>query len=147
MLIIPWMIALKKNKDVIVKEKTEYIDRVIRDTFEIEKPVPKIITLTKIDTFQVNESIFAEIPIETKQYEDTIYNDSANIHYKAILSGYKASLDNLHIDVSMKTKDAVKTQIIREKQKFNFGLVGGFGYGVFQKKCDAFIGVGISYNF
>lgn len=146
MLIIPWKIALKKN-DVIVKEKTEYIDRVIRDTFEIEKPVPKIITLTKIDTFQVNESIFAEIPIETKQYEDTIYNDSANIHYKAFLSGYKVSLDNLHIDVSMKTKDAVKTQIIREKQKFNFGLVGGFGYGVFQKKCDAFIGVGISYNF
>ena len=141
------MIVLKKKHNVTIKDKIEYVDRVIRDTFEIEKPIPKIITKIKTDTFQINESIFAEIPIETKQYEDTIYNDSANIHYKAEISGYKASLNSLFINVSMNTKDAIKTQIIREKQNLNFGLVGGFGYGVFSKKCDAFIGVGISYNF
>ena len=49
------------------------------------------------------------------------------------------------------TVDAVDTwHRIEDKQKwhknFHLGIQAGFGYGVFNRKPDIFIGVGVSYD-
>lgn len=148
MLIIPWMITLRKKNDVIIKEKIEYKYIEKHDTFQIEKPIPKYITKIKTDTIQVNESIFAEIPIERKVYEDTIFNDSASIHYKAEISGYKANLEGIWADVRTRQKEVLITQKIKEKpSRLQFGTTIGVGYGFINKKPDVFIGIGLSYRF
>lgn len=142
------MIALKKKPNVTIQDRIEYKYIQIHDTFKIEKPIPKYITRVRTDTFQVNESIFAEIPIEIKRYEDTLGNDSTNIHYKAQISGYKAQLDSIWVDVRTRQKEVIKTQIIKEKpSRLQCGITIGAGYGFINKKPDLFIGVGLTYRF
>ena len=142
------MIVLKKKPNVVIKDKIEYKYIQIHDTFKIEKPIPKYITQVRTDTFHVNESIFAEIPIEIKKYEDSLGNDSTNIHYKAQISGYKAQLDSIWIDVRSRQKEVIKTHILKEKpSKLQCGIVGGVGYGFLNKEPDLFIGIRVSYRF
>lgn len=142
------MIALKKKPNVTIQDRIEYRYIEVHDTFQVEKPIPKYITQVRTDTFQVNESVFAEIPIEIKKYEDSLGNDSTNIHYKAQISGYKAQLDSLLINVSTRQKEVIKTHILKEKpSKLQCGVIGGVGYGFLNKKPDLFIGIGVSYRF
>ena len=146
------MIALKKKPNVTIKDKIEYryIERV--DTFTRTKIVPKYLTRTRIekDTLRINDTtkIEVEIPIETKIYEETFNNDSCNINFKAQISGYKTSFDSLWADVRIKEKEVIKTHILKEKpSKLQCGVIGGVGYGVFSKKPDIFLGIGVSYRF
>lgn len=152
MLIIPWMIALKKTSNVIIQDKIEYryIERV--DTFEKTKLVPKYITktTTQKDTLKINDTtkVEVEIPIETKIYEEAFNNDSCNINFKAQISGYKASFDSLWVDVRLKQKETLITQkIIKEPSRLQFGIISGVGYGFTTKKPDIFVGVGLTYRF
>ena len=75
------------------------------------------------------------VPITRKVYTD----DST---YRAVVSGYKATLDQ--IDVYRKQTVIINT--ITKDRRWNFGLTGGIGYGLTAHKPDVFVGVGVTYR-
>ena len=103
------------------------------DTFI--KPIPKKVYTLRVDTdsiFTVDSvRVHVLIPISQKTYSDS--------SYKAIVSGYKVSLDSMFIY----KKEVVKTIpfIIKSHPKFSFGIQIGYGFG------GGYAGFGGQYNF
>lgn len=79
-----------------------------------------------------NDTVWATVPRTQKRYEDSTYT--------AWVSGYEPRLDS--IEVYRKTTIVTKTQTVTKRNRFNVGLTGGIGYGLFTRKPDIFIGVG-----
>ena len=75
------------------------------------------------------------VPISRKVYTD----DST---YRAVVSGYKATLDQIDIY----RKQTVITNTVTKDRRWNFGLTGGIGYGLTTHKPDVFVGVGVTYR-
>lgn len=111
------------------------------DTITIIKPQPVIRYVDRIvrDTLYSVDSVLipVNIPIETK-----IYTDSS---YRAVISGYKANLDT----ISIFNKNQIHTinKITYKTKRINFSPSIGFGYGMFGKKFDMYVGFSINYNF
>lgn len=75
------------------------------------------------------------VPITRKVYTD----DST---YRAVVSGYKACLDE--IETYRVTRIITKTTT--KTKKWNVGLTGGLGYGITTRKADVWVGFGMVYN-
>lgn len=75
------------------------------------------------------------VPISRKVYTD----DST---YRAVVSGYKATLDQIDIY----RKQTVITNTVTKDRRWIFGLTGGIGYGLTTHKPDVFVGVGVTYR-
>lgn len=107
----------------IIKPKTvyKYVDRIIKDT------------LYNTDSVLVP----VDVPIEVKVYQNT--------NYKAVISGYKANLDS----ISIFNKNQIHTinKITYKTKRINFSPSIGFGYGMFGKKFDMYVGFSIGYSF
>lgn len=83
------------------------------------------------------DTVWAVVPRTQKRYEDSTYT--------AWLSGYEPRLDS--IEVYQKTVVVTKRVEGRVKnRRFNVGLTGGFGYGVFTRKPDVWVGVGCTWR-
>lgn len=118
--------------------KTDTVTITKRDTITIEKPVLKYKYLTKIitDTLYSTDSVLVpvRIPIESKTYQDSTY--------RAVVSGYRASLDTIQV-----YPIHTYTTITNTKQKrFNVGIQAAVGYGFFNKKPDVYLGFGVYYR-
>lgn len=103
------------------KPVIQYVDRIVRDT------------LYSIDSIPV----LVDIPIETKVYQDSLY--------RAIVSGYKASLDSIFI----KNRNQIQyiNKITYKAKKWNISPSVGVGYGMFNRKIDVYMGFSLNYNF
>lgn len=91
--------------------------------------------------------IVVELPEEMKEYRDsTVVNDSTKLYYHIGVKGYNPSL--AFADFSLPYVTTTET-IVKKKPpvEFGWGLVGGFGYGIINRKPDVFVGVGVSLNF
>ena len=125
-----------EHRDTIIVTDTEYVD----------KPVPKYITVVRMDTLHTeywhlqHDTVIAEVPIEQKIYE----KDSV---YRAVISGWHASLDSLLI-YNTTTEITITKKI--PAPKWSFGatigpsiLVNRYG------NIDAGVGatIGLTYNF
>ncbi len=118
--------------------KTDTITITKIDTVAVVKPAVQYRYITQVitDTLYNTDSIKVpvQIPIETKIYQDSIY--------RAVVSGYRASLDTIQI-----YPIHTITTITNTKQKrFNIGIQAGVGYGFFNKKPDIYVGLGVSYR-
>lgn len=83
------------------------------------------------------DTIWAVVPRTQKRYVDSTY--------MAWISGYEPRLDS--IEVYQKTVVVTKRVEGRVKnRRFNVGLTGGFGYGVFTRKSDVWVGVGCTWR-
>lgn len=84
-----------------------------------------------------SDTVWATVPRVQKRYEDSTYT--------AWVSGYEPRLDS--IEVYRKTVTIVRREEGRVKtRRLSLGLTGGFGYGVFTRKPDLFVGVGASWR-
>ena len=118
--------------------KTDTVTITKIDTVTIIKPVIqyKYITQVITDTLYSIDSVLVpvRIPIESKTYQDSTY--------RAVISGYRASLDSIQV-----YPIHTITTITNTKQKrFNIGIQAGVGYGCFNKKPDIYVGFGVSYR-
>ena len=85
----------------------------------------------------VSDTVWAVVPRTQKRYEDSTYT--------AWVSGYEPRLDSIR--VYRKTTFVVKSEERRVKNgRLAVGLAGGFGYGVFTRKPDLFVGVGVTWR-
>lgn len=118
--------------------KTDTVTVIKTDTVTITKPVIQYRYIIQVitDTLYNTDSIKVpvRIPIESKTYQDSTY--------RAVISGYRASLDTIQI-----YPIHTITTITNTKQKrFNIGIQAGVGYGCFNKKPDIYWGFGVSYR-
>lgn len=128
----------RKSKENSLKTDTVTIIKI--DTITVTKPVVQYRYLTQVitDTLYNTDSIKVpvQIPIESKTYQDSTY--------RAVISGYRASLDTIQI-YPIHTITTITNTIIKQK-RFNIGVQAGVGYGFFNKKPDIYVGLGVSYK-
>lgn len=123
-----------------VLERSDTVTVYKHDTITIYKPVPKYqyITQIKVDTLYSTDSVQVpvQVPIERKTYEDSTY--------KAVISGYMAALDTIQV-YPVHTSTTI-TNTIYKRKRFNVGVQAGVGWGVYSRKPDIFVGIGLSYR-
>ena len=120
-------------------------------------------TVTKVDTFNVpheilvpsrTDTIYQEkIPRDTtlqvtrKTYD--IDNDSVGAH--VVISGVNPRIDTMSIWAKKTSytidRTITKTIPIKDSKRFKIYPTIGVGYGVFSKRPDMYIGIGLTYNF
>lgn len=139
--------------EVVKTDTVTVTDTIYRhDTLSIEKPVPKIVEKVKIDT--VYDHNGNEIPLitETKQYRDTLFQDKDTAVVSAQVTGIEASLDTLSVIFNRRevTKIVEITNYIEKKKtfkdRFHIQPQAGVGYTIFNKKIDAYLGIGIGVD-
>lgn len=145
LLIFVLLICLKccysNNKKEESIPKIDTITIIKRDTITIIKPQPVIKYRNKIvrDTLYSVDSVLVpiDVPLETKVYEDTTY--------RAVISGYRANLDSIFI----KNRNQIQyiNKITYKTKRINFSPSIGFGYGMFNKRIDMYVGFSIGYSF
>lgn len=120
-------------------------------------------TITKVDTFNVPHTVLVPSKTDTIYQEkiknDTtlqvtrntydIDNDSVGAH--VVISGVNTRIDTMSIWAKKSTytidRTITKTIPIKDTKKFKIYPTIGIGYGVFSRKPDMYIGVGITYDF
>ena len=138
-----------------------------RERFQSRTPtidtVIDIDTFTKVDTVKIPNTILVPSKTDTVYQErienDTtlqvtrktydIDNDSVGAH--VVVSGINPNVDTLSI-WSKKTsysvnKTIIKTIPMKDTKRFKIYPTIGVGYGVFSRKPDMYIGIGVTYSF
>ena len=138
-----------------------------RERFQSRTPtidtVIDVDTFTKIDTVKIPHTILVPSKTDTVYQEriakDTtlqvtrktydIDNDSVGAH--VVVSGINPMVDTLSI-WSKKTSYSVNKTIIKsipmkDSKRFRIYPTVGVGYGVFGRKLDMYIGIGVTYSF
>ena len=135
-----WLRGLRPAKPVeTVVVQTDTI--CLRDTIKIDRPVPEPYPVyLPSDTVRLvttqHDTVEVLVPMEQKHYQDSLYD--------AWVSGYRPSLDSLH--VYPVTKVITTTLTVREKTK-RWGIGPQIGVGISPKGAAVpYVGVGISYN-
>ena len=137
----------KQSQPVIV---TDTLTNVIYDTVYLEryKTVKLRTTDTTIcyiaDTVTRVDSVFVEVPISVYKFDSTFTTDTTSLNIRIQNSGYAVTLDTLSYSFTYKPTHQ-KSNFFKEHFKFGVGI--GTGFGVFSKKPDIFVGVGLYYTF
>ena len=127
---------------------TDTITNVLYDTLFIDHfetvKLPVVDTLTIINDSIRIDSVFVEVPISVYKFDTTFTTDTTSLNIRIQNSGYEVSLDTLSYKFEY-TPRLPKTNFFKEHFKFGVGVSTGFG--VFSKKPDVFLGVGVFYCF
>lgn len=87
----------------------------------------------------VHDTVLVEVPISRSVYEDSTY--------RAVVSGYNASLDTIMVFPRMETVTIMKEVTTRQKPKrFGVGIQAGYGIGTRDLKPTPYVGIGIHYD-
>ncbi len=120
-------------------------DTLFIDHFETVKlPVVDTLVYYITDTVVRVDSIEVEIPISKYQLDTTFSTDTTCLNIRIQNSGYNVKLDTLSYLFEY-TPTHQKTNFFKEHFKFGAGVSTGFG--VFSKKPDVFLGIGVYYIF
>lgn len=127
---IPYYLPVPKDS-IIIRYIAERLPIVIEDTSEHAKDgenyahnSPQIIP----------DSVDVVIPIEQKEYEDSIYH--------LWISGYNAQLDSIKV---YRKKLVITNTILRENSNhWHIGLTAGYGMG--KNGLTPYVGVGVTYS-
>ena len=96
-----------------------------------------------IDSLRI-DSVFVELPISIYKFDTTFCNDTTRLDLFIQNKGFDVKLDSLSYNFKY-TPRPQKTNFFKEHFKFGAGVSTGFG--VFSKKPDVFLGVGVYYTF
>lgn len=127
--------VIRDTVRVTIVDTVRIVYPVVRDSLVVRYVTERL--PVKRDSVQIGctDSVDVEIPITQKRYADSTYT--------AWVSGYRPSLDSIHI--YPRHEVVTITNTIRQKPKrWNVGL--NVGYGLTPKGLQPYVGVGVSYN-
>ena len=139
-----FLLGRRSVKPEIVKiHRTDTV--VVRDTVRETVLVPKVRYLTRVDTVLLpvpgdTVEVPVLVPISRKVYEGE--------DYRAVVSGFRASLDTL--DIFRKTQTVTNTVVQRVEvpgKPTRWGIGVSAGYALTPQGVKPYIGAGISYSF
>ena len=146
-LLSPW---LAKDRFKNVRHTT--IDTVIErdtiidvDTFNVPH---EILVPSRTDTIY-QEKIPRDTTLQVTRKTYDIDNDSVGAH--VVISGVNPKIDTMSIWAKKTSytidRTITKTIPIKDSKRFKIYPTIGVGYGVFSKRPDMYIGIGLTYNF
>ena len=119
-------------------------------------------TVTKVDTFNVPHEILIPSKTDTIYQEkipkDTVLNtisktydiDNDSVGAHVVISGVNPRLDSMSIWAKKTSytidRTVTKTIPIKDSKRLKIYPTIGVGYGVFSKRPDMYIGVGMTYS-
>lgn len=141
-----------EKTDTVFTTKT---DTLWKDTtITIKELVPKEIVKKKVDTLYLSNGDTLNLITESKRYDEVLKSGVDTCEVSAFVSGVHPSLDSL--SMNLKTHHEVVTNTVEitkyiEKKKtfkdrFHIQPQIGVGYGLFNKKIDAYVGIGIGVD-
>lgn len=135
----------KIKTDTVITEKHDTI--LLTDL----KPYTVIKYKTVTDTLRTTDSVKVpvEVPLSLQKYEgDTLSTNGTKVHYRANVTGYRASLDSLMIDVMHKDSIIYKEVTkYRKKRGFRIAPYAGYGFNPIDRKFSPSIGIALTYQF
>lgn len=138
--------------DTVFTTKT---DTLWKDTTIVENEiVPKYIIKKNVDTVYTKKGDTLNLITESKMFDKRLISNKDTADLQIYTSGINTSLDSLkmrlktHREIATNTVEV--TKYVKERKRFidRFHIQPqvGVGYGVFNKKIDAYVGVGIGFD-
>ena len=143
-------IQTKVETDTVFQERIDTIH--LTHTVTRYRPQP-----TRTDTIFITDAQTQEVAQHIKKtYEvDSLHIDTtcippASVNYHLLVRTDNYDVDSIALRFNIDYPKIIQTQTITKtvtrKKHWNYGIQTGFGYGVYNRKPDLYIGVGIQYN-
>ena len=143
-------IQTKVETDTVFQERIDTIH--LTHTVTRYRPQP-----TRTDTIFITDAQTQEVAQHIKKtYEvDSLHIDTtcippASVNYHLLVRTDNYDVDSIALRFNVNYPKITQTQTITKtvtkKKRWNYGIQTGFGYGVYNRKPDLYIGVGINYN-
>ena len=143
-------IKTKVETDTVFQERIDTIH--LTHTVTRYRPQP-----TRTDTIFVTDTQTQEVAQHIKKtYEvdslhiDTTCTPPASVNYHLLVRTDNNDVDSIALKFNVDYPKIIQTQTITKtvtkKKRWNYGIQTGFGYGVYNRKPDLYIGVGLQYN-
>ena len=143
-------IQTKVETDTVFQERIDTIH--LTHTVTRYRPQP-----TRTDTIFITDAQTQEVAQHIKKtYEvDSLHIDTtcippASVNYHLLVRTDNYDVDSIalrfNVDYPKITQTQTITKTITRKKHWNYGIQTGFGYGIYNRKPDLYIGVGVNYN-
>ena len=143
-------IKTKVETDTVFQERIDTIH--LTHTVTRYRPQP-----TRTDTIFVTDTQTQEVAQHIKKiYEvdslhiDTTCTPPASVNYHLLVRTDNYDVDSIALRFNVDYPKIIQTQTITKtvtrKKRWNYGIQTGIGYGIYNRKPDLYIGVGINYN-
>ena len=143
-------IKTKVETDTVFQERIDTIH--ITHTVTRYRPQP-----TRTDTIFVTDAQTQEVAQHIKKtYEvdslqiDTTSKPHGIVSYHLLVRTDNNDVDSIalrfNVDYPKITQTQTITKTVTRKKRWNYGIQTGLGYGIYNRKPDLYIGVGIQYN-
>ena len=143
-------IKTKVETDTVFQERIDTIH--LTHTVTRYRPQP-----TRTDTIFVTDAQTQEVAQHIKKtYEvdslhiDTTCTPPASVNYHLLVRTDNNDVDSIALRFNVNypkiTQTQTITKTITKKKRWNYGIQTGFGYGIYNRKPDLYIGVGLQYN-
>jgi hypothetical protein len=147
------MSKCSKPQDIIKTDTITITDTMWKDTTIIEKEfIPKEVIKKKVDTLYLENGDTMTLTTEQKKYEKSIVSDKDTADVEIYVTGINTALDSLKMRLKTHTiTNTVEiTKIVERKKtfkdRFHIEPQVGIGYGMLNKKVDAYVGVGLGID-
>ena len=143
-------IQTKVETDTVFQERIDTIH--LTHTVTRYRPQP-----TRTDTIFITDAQTQEVAQHIKKtYEvDSLHIDTTStphgmVSYHLLVRTDNYDVDSIalrfNVDYPKITQTQTITRTVTRKKHWNYGIQTGLGYGVYNRKPDLYIGVGIQYN-
>ena len=143
-------IQTKVETDTVFQERIDTMH--ITHTVTRYRPQP-----TRTDTIFVTDTQTQEVAQHIKKtYEvdslqiDTTSKPHGMVSYHLLVRTDNYDVDSIalrfNVDYPKITQTQTITKTVTKKKHWNYGIQTGLGYGIYNRKPDLYIGVGIQYN-
>ena len=143
-------IQTKVETDTVFQERIDTIH--LTHTVTRYRPQPirtDTIFITDTQTQEVAQHIKKTYEVDSLQI-DTTCTPPASVSYRLLVRTDNYDVDSIalrfNVDYPKITQTQTITKTVTRKKHWNYGIQTGFGYGVYNRKPDLYIGVGIQYN-
>ena len=143
-------IQTKVETDTVFQECIDTIH--ITHTVTRYRPQPTrtdTIFITDTQTQEVAQHIKKTYEVDSLQI-DTTSTPHGMVSYHLLVRTDNYDVDSIalrfNVDYPKITQTQTITKTVTRKKRWNYGIQTGFGYGVYNRKPDLYIGVGIQYN-
>ena len=143
-------IQTKVETDTVFQERIDTVH--LTHTVTRYRPQP-----TRTDTIFITDAQTQEVAQHIKKtYEvDSLHIDTtcippASVNYHLLVRTDNYDIDSIALRFNVDYPKIIQTQTITKtvtkKKRWNYGIQTGFGYGIYNRKPDLYIGLGIQYN-
>ena len=143
-------IQTKVETDTVFQERIDTVH--LTHTVTRYRPQPTrtdTIFITDAQTQEVAQHIKKTYEVDSLQI-DTTSTPHGMVSYHLLVRTDNYDVDSIalrfNVDYPKITQTQTITKTVTKKKHWNYGIQTGLGYGIYNRKPDLYIGVGIQYN-